>query len=523
MKKQVKGMIFVVIFGGGLLFWATAASMPNIGSPLDDRQVTITGTPADSYPDDTREQFCETGGAMHGRYVQEYKIPTYCTQPLAITTDPQGNVWFAQTNVGQVAKFDPMTEEFVEYHNPNWPKVHSMMWGMDYSQDGSIWYTDEVNDSIWRFSIQDEEYIRAEYPTSSGISASDDSLPQRLKIQDSRIIVNDFTGGKLTFLEPGTDDELSYTSLPSPVEGALTGDFAIDSQNNIWYTNWIAQSGGVLVRFDADSYDGGDMAGRYASVFELPADLSVPNGVVIGPEGRVWVMDTASSFFFSFDPQTEEFAKYVTSDPPLSSYGNVSGVIKDPVSRPYWSEADESGRIIFNEQTANRIGVFDPVAQDLTEYVIPSKNANWADCIETPDCGLAQVLGFTIDGDKIWFTEWVENNIGVIDTSIPLPVSISTDVQEITLSKGQTSEISMTIEPEAYSGSNLSFITSDTSSFSDLTIESDTSDISLDDPLTVKVSVTASKAALATSHKVLIGVQANDVSISKYITVNIIS
>ena len=56
-----------------------------------------------------------------------------------------------------MAKFDPLTETFTEYNNTEWEdvekifimtalennvepaKLRSMMWGMDYYTDGSIW------------------------------------------------------------------------------------------------------------------------------------------------------------------------------------------------------------------------------------------------------------------------------------------------------------------------------------------------------------------------------------------------
>ena len=520
MKKQTKGIIFTVLFGGGLLFWATAASMPNIMPPADEEQITITGTPEDNFPDVQRAQFCESGDAKSTPYVQEYKIPTKCTQPLAIVTDPQGNVWFAQTNTGKIAKFDPNTETFVEYENPSWPpQRRSMMWGMDYSPDGSLWFTDEAHDRIWKFSIQDEEYVSMTYPSDG------ESLPQRLKVQGSQIIVNDFTGGKLTFLDPAqVGEEVTYTSLPSPIENSLAGDFAVDSQNNIWYTNWIFQTGGILVKFDRDKYVEDSPLNDATSVYEFPPDLTTPNGVVVGPEGKIWILDTSSSYFFSFDPESKEFTKYITSTPPPTTYGNASGLIKSPVSRPYWSEVDDSGRIVFNEQTANSMGFFDPIAQTLVEYLIPSKNPNWADCEGLSDCGLSQMFGFTLDGDKVWFTQWVENNIGVLDTSVTLPFSIDIATQEIILAKGETIEFDMMVVPQTSSDvPDVSFVTSDTAPFFDLTIESDTSDFQLDfDGIQViKVSVTAGNSALATTHKVLVGAQTDDVTISQYITVHI--
>ena len=35
-----------------------------------------------------------------------------------------------------------------------------MMWGIDYAPDGSVWFTDEAYDSVWKFSTIDEKYER---------------------------------------------------------------------------------------------------------------------------------------------------------------------------------------------------------------------------------------------------------------------------------------------------------------------------------------------------------------------------
>ena len=113
------------------------------------------------YSSDEVSRFCSTNEqALSNEYVKEYKIPTTCTQPLAITVDHNGIVWFAQTNTGMVAKFDPVTEVFTEYHNQVWKnvekifitsainntaepsKLRSMIWGMDYFPDGTVWFTE---------------------------------------------------------------------------------------------------------------------------------------------------------------------------------------------------------------------------------------------------------------------------------------------------------------------------------------------------------------------------------------------
>ncbi|MFB5629120.1 MAG: lyase, partial [Nitrosarchaeum sp.] len=170
-------------------------NMPRIDDPQSE--VVLTGTPADNFPVAQREQFCGSGNAKSTVFVKEYSIPTVCTNPLAIVTDYNGNVWFAQSNTGKLAKFDPIKNSFTEFDNPMWPKNgRSMIWGIDYSPDGSIWYTDESFDSVWQFSIADKKYQRIDYPSTG------DSLPQKLKVYGSQIVINDFTGNKLTFLDP---------------------------------------------------------------------------------------------------------------------------------------------------------------------------------------------------------------------------------------------------------------------------------------------------------------------------------
>jgi len=118
-----------VFFGGIMMTSGVVIGIPGI-LPHDSPSVmTVTDTPMDNYPDVQRAQFCSSEeSAKSNAFVKEYKIPTQCTQPLAIVTDPDGNIWFTQTNTGRVAKFDPINEVFTEYENPKWQKgTRSMM------------------------------------------------------------------------------------------------------------------------------------------------------------------------------------------------------------------------------------------------------------------------------------------------------------------------------------------------------------------------------------------------------------
>ena len=537
MKKSTKGILAFAFLGGIMVTSGVVIAIPGIAPDGEDPDLELTGTPADNYPPMERPRFCGSGDPQSTRYVQEFAIPTDCTNPLAIVADYDGNIWVAQTNTGNLAKFDPTTLTFTEYDNPIWPPGgRSMIWGIDYAPDGSVWFTDETFDSVWKFSTLEERYQRLAYPTEG------DSLPQKIKIEGSQVIINDFTGNKITFLDPSqSSDNVSYTSLPSPIGNstmsAFSSDFAIDADDNIWYTNWMFQQGGLLVKYDYNGYQN-TIDSRddflplldFIEVYELPRELYAANGVEISSDGLVWIADTASSSFFSFNPITKEFVQYVTAEPMLSTFGNQTGVIKTPISRPYWIQLDDQNRLVLNSQNANNISVMDPISQSLVEYHVPSKNPYWGDCdpgtgLLVAQCGLAQVFDFTIYGDKIWFSEWVENKIGVVDTSKPLPLSIDLESNEISLTPGESKHFNFVISPKSESDlMGLSLITTPASSYLDVELTHNsprTFQLDFDAPRPIHTNISATPDAKPGTYKILLGVQSSDIAISKFVTVTI--
>ncbi|MGB0724339.1 MAG: lyase, partial [Nitrosopumilus sp.] len=239
-----------------------------------------------------------------------------------------------------------------------------------------------------------------------------------------------------------------------------------------------------------------------------------------------WLADTTSSSFFSFDPSTEQFIQYVTADPILETFGNQTGVVKSPISRPYWIENDGQGKLVFNAQTANNISVMDPKTQTLVEYHVPSKNPNWADCdsgVEVMEnCGVAQIFDFAISGEKIWFTEWVENKIGVVDTSVPLSFEIQLESETMKLSPGDSSSNHFVFSSSSTNDVEISSIISTTHDF--LTVDlihnsADKFELNSNDSAIMHIEISASEQAIPGTYKILLGGQTSDIAISKYLTV----
>ena len=482
----------------------------------------LTGTPADNYPQNDREKFCGSGDAKSTKFITEYKIPTHCTQPQAITTDTQGNVWFAQSNTGKLAKFNPLSESFTEYENRFWPRNdNSMIWGIDYASDGTLWFTDDKNDSVWKFEIATLEYDRVNLPSL------DYSLPQRLTVDGSKIIINDFTGNQIIFLDNiQSKDEFTIYTLPSNSEEAVTAAFTIDSKNNLWYSNWILEQVGVLSKINQTSFDlsiqnNEDLLA--IEFFSLPSDLKTPNGITEDNFGNIWLADSSSSLIFKFDPLSENFTKYTTSQSSQLTYGNYTGKIKSLASQPYWIEKTSSGKLVFNEQGANRIGVLDPTNESLVEYPIPSKNPHWGDCENQKDCGLAKVFDIAIDGEKIWFSEWAENNIGFVDTKIPLSIDVVLPSGDISITPGESKNFSFVISSDSQNIMEISLIVTNPNLEENLTVRSDSSEnnysLNSDNPLITDITISASDTAALGEYKILLGAKTSQVSFSKYLTI----
>ena len=171
----------------------------------------------------------------------------------------------------------------------------------------------------------------------------------------------------------------------------------------------------------------------------------------------------------------------------------------------------------------------DPKSQSLVEYHIPSKNPNWGDCdpgtgMNLADCGLAQVFDFTVDGNKIWFTEWVENNIGVVDTSIPLPIEIQLESNELSLIPGDSKHFNFIVSPLSGNDLEADLILSTTHDFLNVTLDHDsTNSLQLDfnAPVPVHSTISVSEDAIPGTYKILFGAQLSDIAISKYVTVTI--
>ncbi len=370
---------------------------------------------------------CGASFEKQTRYIQEYTIPFPCSQPVGITvqyldsnfTDTP-KIWIAATWIGYLVVFDPDSRRFSEFIEiPNWKTkgiFGSMVWDMKFDKNGDLWFTDQVNNAVWRYFINDKKFEMYKVPTNS-------SYPSSISFDSQgRVWFSEIFGKRLGVIDPieasnnTTSGIHEYELNLSEEDGFETmGPLAMNNNKSaVWFTVVDFPKTGHIIRFDIEK--------KKFEIFKLADGVGVPVGIVEDNEGRLWINDHATNLFFVFEPKTGEVVKYSTS---LPTSRNSTTTL--PYYNIFWD-----GKLYFNEHEGNAMAYFDTANSTLVEYRIPSRGDIWGNT--------SNPLQFTLDKNgSAWFTEWTENKLGLLDSKkakeIPLWISLPTNSTTINLDK----------------------------------------------------------------------------------------
>lgn len=202
--------------------------------------------------------FSEIGGNAIGffnttthTFVQNI-IPTAAANPYGITIAPNGHIWFAENNNAKLGEFVPTangTVSFIEHSIVNnGPHL------LTADAQGNIWFTEGFSGQIGEYTTAG---IDREFPVSIGVCP---------------------------IATPGT--------TPTPCAGTHISGIAVDSSNNVWFDDSLANRVGVL----------NPATGTYnaISLINGPTDLNPHphDGLAVDSSNNVWVSE---EFGFQLD------------------------------------------------------------------------------------------------------------------------------------------------------------------------------------------------------------------------------
>jgi virginiamycin B lyase len=398
-----------------------------------------------------QSQFCGINSSPHSNsFVSEYPLPKKCEMPLGILAD-NDTVWYVSTKLGHLGKFTTKDNKSKELTIPLWdsrskPTDVSQTWDLKMDAKGYIWFTDEKQNGIWKYDRINNSFIFVpvpEHPSGFGTT-----YPVSIELDNNEIY---FVGirskslwyGNISDLKNNSSVGISNVSLPlSSFKGidpelVSTGSIALDKDRNVLWISALAFGvKGQLLKYD--------LASRTFTPFNLPTHLTSPVGIAIDKNGNPWITDHGTSIFFMVNATTGKVTEFSTS--PLSRIS--PNIPKDSgYTLPYWVKMDTEGNLWFNEHIGNKIARFNTTDASLVEYWIPTQNSLWAPCtINQVSCGISNALQFSIGkNNQVWFSEWTENKLGMLNGSRPLPFVVDTSSRELSIKRGQTAEIPLTI------------------------------------------------------------------------------
>lgn len=380
-------------------------------------------------------------------YVKEYITPILCSQPVALTVDKDGKIWLASGKSGTIQVFDPKSEKFEQAIKiPNWPNqtrnIGSMIWDIKFDRIGNLWFTDELSNSIWKYSVSEGKFENYRLLAEGGypLSIAFDS--------DNNVWFTQVFGKRLGFIEPSktisnTTEGVSELDMSKQINfqtmGPISNGYNFSGRNDnnessdnsgkvVWFSTAVFPIGGQIIKYDIDN--------ESITIHDINYTHSVPFSIAEDESGTLWANSHIANLFLSLNPNTGAVKQYATSNP--SSSGNLTTL-------PYYNEYKD-GKIWFNEHYGNSIAYFDIKNNKLVEYHIPSHNPLWVNS--------SNPLRFTFDNEgSLWFTEWTENKLGVIyaDKLNQLPISLNVSKSNITIDsqsgKGDSIEVAVFLNP----------------------------------------------------------------------------
>jgi streptogramin lyase len=291
----------------------------------------------------------------------EYPVPTPNSGPFAITTGPDGNLWFTEYYAGKVTSFDPNTGLFTEAT----PPTNDGPEGITTGPDGNLWFAefhkigqiDPATGNLTEFSLI-QESIRLR---PVGITAGPPG--------DQHVWFTENSGiGEIT--TDGIVTEFDSPTFARPV------DITVGSDGNLWFTEPYANQIGSITT------DG------VITEYPIPTPDSGATGITAGPDGNLWFTEPYANQIGSIDPSTGLITEYP---------------VPTPNAGPFEITAGPDGNLWFTEQSAVTLQLGSiTTSGDITEYTLSTLPPGQPSWITTGPDG------------NLWVTETNSNTIAQV-------------------------------------------------------------------------------------------------------------
>jgi streptogramin lyase len=446
---------------------------------------TIASTRNESIKIDNNLPFYNSSH-INSPYIKEYSMPKG-TWPNGILLDKKGIVWTVGAKSHSLISFDPkqgrIVSEFpikkngletTDLKSPSKEsKIPLVTWAVvEDKKDSSIWFSQaDSPNPLWRFDPSTETFdvienisgapYQMKVDNNTGdiwfTTYTDNKLGVIQNIENkktARITASDDTHNK------GNDSIKHYAVKEFDLgTQAFPSGLDLESTDSIWITQSLNDK---LVHFKVIRDGDNGRVINVTKVLEVPFSVDAKK-LFAGPYDIVvhgtdlWVTEHDANFLTKYNTNSHVVTKFPTSSNPHQF-----------LSLPFWLRETQDGLgLWFNEHYGNRIAFFNTVDSTLTEYEVPTRNQSLG--------YIGNALNIAVDpadsDNKLWFSEYNHDKIGVVDRTVPIPFNIHSSVHKKVVFNSLTTirdQKQMPIDFEITKNSNIltnsSIIISNTSS-----------------------------------------------------------
>jgi virginiamycin B lyase len=299
--------------------------------------------------------------------IKEFAIPTANSLPEAITTGPDGNLWFTESKTDKIGEINPTTHAIAEFRTPT---ANSEPIGITAGPDGNLWFVETRVGKVGEINPTTHAIAEFPLPTANSIPLGITAGPD----------------GNLWFTERDKIGQINIsthviTEFPTPTAGSAPTAITAGADGNLWFSeNQVNQIGQINPTTHA------------IAEFAIPTGGGGPQGITAGPDGNIWFAK-ANGDIGQINPTT-----HVIADFPVPSAS----------SEPTFITAGSDGNLWFTELLGNNIGQINPTTHAIAEFAVPTARSNSIAITAGPD-------------GNVWFTEAFGNNIG--EAVLPPPAN----------------------------------------------------------------------------------------------------
>jgi streptogramin lyase len=326
----------------------------------------------------------------------------------AITTGPDGNLWFTDPAAGQVGRITPAGQvtEFTPAGGGN-PAGSSITAGAD----GNVWFAaGPYSPAVSRITPDGQittYYVGSGLALVGGLTAGPDG-----NVWFTESILNG--GEKVGFLTP--TGQVTAFSIPSKGVFGSTGSITTGPDGNLWFT-----------------HDGTLATITPTGVLRDHVVDNVGGALTTGPDGNLWASGP------QYDPLTGRLAGDFIQR--ISVTGSVTTFNVGTFSQNHSAiTAGPDGILWFTEPDSNEIGRITPAGQ-ITLFPVPTPSSLPTGIAAGPN-------------GNIWFTEGASRHIGeiVVNGTAPAPAAATATALAMDVSApsiGQTVHLTATVTSAA--------------------------------------------------------------------------